>query len=140
MNTVLLRKDLRENAGVFAMLGVLGLITLAVFLYAASDEGRFAALARFSAVWGFVLALVLGNRLFLQEQLSRTIELLEVLPISRATVFATKASLGAAIVVGTHAGAWATPGRRSPASARSSAPPSAPSSSAGRPTSAKAGR
>jgi len=108
MNAVLLRKDLRENAGVFTMLGVLGLITLAVFLYAASDEGRFAALARFSAVWGFVLALVLGNRLFLQEQLSRTIELLEVLPISRATVFATKASLGAAIVVGTHAGAWAT--------------------------------
>lgn len=108
MNAVLLRKDLAENAVVFAVMSALGAALLAVCLYAEADEGRFAALAQFSGMWGMVLALVLGNRLFLQEQLSRTIELLEVLPVSRATVFTTKASLGAWVVVLTHGAAWAT--------------------------------
>ncbi len=104
----LVRKELREHA--LIMLAALTLSVIALLGYSAmSDEqgGRFVAFVRFSAAAGVMNAVIAANRLFVREYAGRTQLFLEVLPIGRTRVFATKWLLGALWTGLLTAGAWA---------------------------------
>ena len=82
-------------------------LALFVLLQKASDQGgRFSALVRFAGFMGSVSALVTANRLFAREYSGKTQLFLEVLPITRARVLATKWLTGAGFVGGLIALAW----------------------------------
>lgn len=107
MSLALIRKELREHGWVFAAVVLFDGVTLAVQLSTAGDQGgRFAALVRFAGVLT-LSALVASNRLFAREYGGKTQLFLEVLPITRARVLATKWLLGAAFQGGVMLAAWA---------------------------------
>lgn len=108
MSLAVVRKELREHGGVLALAWLLCLLTLLGLMQtSASQGGRFEALRVFELSLGTLLALVLSNRLLAREYAARTQLFLEILPVSRARVFATKWLLGAALFLATTALAWA---------------------------------
>lgn len=108
MSLALVRKEVREHGWVLGALVVLEALSLAGLLVNASDQGgRFAALVRFTGAFGSLGAVVTANRLFAREYSGRTQLFLEVLPVTRARVLATKWLTGAAFQGGLVALAWA---------------------------------
>ncbi len=103
----LVRKELREHGWVVAGMVLLDALVLAGLLVDSGDEGgRFVALNHFAIATGAVHAVILAGRLFVREYAGRTQLFLEVLPISRARVLATKWLLGAGGVLAINAAAW----------------------------------
>jgi hypothetical protein len=108
MSLALLRKELREHGWVMAAMLVLDALMLTSLLSRASDDGgRFIALTRFTAAGGTLTAVVLAGRLFVREYAARTQLWLEVLPLGRGRVLATKWALGAGSQVLLVTTAWA---------------------------------
>ena len=106
MSLALIRKELREHGWVFGAVAAFDAVTLAVQLVAAGDGGgRFAALVRFAAVL-CLSALVASNRLFAREYGGKTQLFLEILPITRARVLATKWLVGATFQCGLMFAGW----------------------------------
>jgi hypothetical protein len=107
MSWPILRKELREHG---AILLIAWLVSAPVFWSllsrSASSGGRFEGLVMFVLVMGTLLALILSNRLFAREYAGRTQLFLEILPVSRARVFATKWLLGCALFLATLATGW----------------------------------
>lgn len=108
MSLALVRKEVREHGWVLGALVVLEALALAALLVNAGDQGgRFAALVRFTGVFGTLGAAVTANRLFAREYAGTTQLFLEVLPVTRARVLATKWLTGAVFQAGLVATAWA---------------------------------
>lgn len=108
MSLALVQKELREHGWVLGALVLLEALALAALLMNASDQGgRFAALVRFTSLFGTLGAAVTANRLFAREYAGTTQLFLEVLPITRARVLATKWLTGALFQAGLVAAAWA---------------------------------
>ncbi len=98
---------MREHGWVFAAVVVCCAAGLFALLQKAGDQGgRFSALVRFVGFLGSVSAMVTANRLFAREYGGKTQLFLEVLPITRARVLATKWAIGAAFLGGLVTLAW----------------------------------
>ena len=96
MSWPLVRKELREHAGVGLLAQAFSaFILLGLSVQADDNGGRFLAFTQAVPFLGMINAIVAANRLFAREYGSRTQLFLEVLPITRARVFATKWLLGA---------------------------------------------
>jgi hypothetical protein len=125
MSLAVVRKELREHGAVLIIAGLLSLFTLLGLVQTSQLQGgRFAALGTFQHIMGTLLVLILSNRLLAREYAARTQLFLEILPVSRARVFATKWLLGAALFLATTACAWLvtlSSARRSEAIAMSAA-------------------
>jgi ABC-type transport system involved in multi-copper enzyme maturation permease subunit len=107
MSLAVVRKELREHGVVLALAGLLSLFTLLGLMRTAEAQGgRFQSLGMFELIIGTLLVLVLSNRLLAREYAARTQLFLEILPVSRVRVFATKWLLGAALFLGNTAFAW----------------------------------
>jgi len=106
MSLALVRKELGEHGWVLTIALAFDALALTAVSAAAADVGRMAAVVRFAAVAGPLNALVVANRLFAREYGGRTQLFLEVLPISRARVFATKWLLGCGFIALTTLAAW----------------------------------
>lgn len=107
MSFALLRKEVREHGWVLSAVVLFAGLGLAGQLFTAADQGgRFAALVRFTGVMGTLSAMVTANRLFAREYSGKTQLFLEVLPITRARVMATKWLAGAAFQLGLVGVAW----------------------------------
>jgi hypothetical protein len=108
VSLALVRKELREHGWVIAAVLLFDALSLLGQLATASDQGgRFVALVHFTGVLGTLSALVAAERLFAREYGGQTQLFLEVLPVSRARVLATKWALGAGLLLGLHTAAWA---------------------------------
>lgn len=107
MSLALLRKEVREHGWVLAAVVAFAALSLLGQLVNASDQGgRFSALVRFTGAIATLASLVTANRLFAREYAGKTQLFLEVLPISRARVMATKWLAGAAFQCGLVGTAW----------------------------------
>ena len=107
MIAALVRKELREHGLVLLAAALLSMGALAGMLVVdREDGGRFSALVAFCMFIGALNALVTANRLFVREYAGRTQLFLEVLPIGRARVFATKWLLGASWLLVLTGVAW----------------------------------
>jgi hypothetical protein len=107
MSLAVVRKELREHGAVLTIAGALSLFTLFGLVQTSELQGgRFAALGRFQFGMGTLLVLILSNRLLAREYSARTQLFLEILPVSRARVFATKWLLGAALFLVATVLAW----------------------------------
>jgi len=96
MSLALARKELREHGLVLLVSALFSFVALIGFVVIGEESGgRFAGLKSFSMSLGVLNALVAANRLFVREYAGRTQLFLEVLPIARSRVFATKWLLGA---------------------------------------------
>ena len=113
MKLALVRKEVREHWLVLFLVLALDAFTLfGMLLQAAQKGGRFTALVQFAQSLGTLTALVAANRIFVREYAGRTQLFLEVLPIGRARVWATKWLLGWAYIVALTVGAWFAAWRR----------------------------
>jgi hypothetical protein len=109
MSLALVRKELREHGLVLLVSALFSFVALLGFVVIGEESGgRFAALKSFALSLGVLNALVTANRLFVREYAGRTQLFLEVLPIRRSHVFATKWLLGALWVALLMAVAWAS--------------------------------
>ena len=107
MKLALVRKEVREHWLVLSLVLVLDAITLLGMLIREADKGgRFSGLVQFLQVLGVVSALVVANRVFVREYAGRTQLFLEVLPIGRARVWATKWLLGWSYLAALTLAAW----------------------------------
>lgn len=108
ISRALARKELRDHGWVLLASLLLSSVICATLLHSGEREGgRFVALLKFAAGAGTLDALVLAHRLFVREYASRTQLFLEVLPLRRAEVFATKWLLGWAAMTLLVLAAWA---------------------------------
>lgn len=105
MSLALARKEAHEHAGV-AILALVASAALLATQLARDDVGRFEPLTRFATLAITANAMLAANRLLLREYAGRTQLFLEVLPIGRARVFATKWGIGLAWVGAVTAGGW----------------------------------
>src|SRR5690606_35899066 len=105
----LLRKELSEHGAVLGVTALLAALVLFALLVQAESElgGRFVGLTRFSMLFGFLIPIVLANRLLVREYAGRTQLFLETLPLGRARAFATKWLLGCVLSMLTAVLAWA---------------------------------
>lgn len=109
MSLALVRKELREHGPILLVSGLLSMVSLIGFVVMGEETGgRFSGLRSFLLAMGTLNALVAANRLLVREYAGRTQLFLEVLPISRARVFATKWSLGALWLALLTTAAWAS--------------------------------
>jgi len=109
MSGALLRKELSEHGAVLGVTALLAALVLFALLVQAESElgGRFVGLTRFSMLFGFLIPIVLANRLLVREYAGRTQLFLETLPLGRARAFATKWLLGCVLSMLTAVLAWA---------------------------------
>lgn len=113
MKLALVRKELREHWVVLGFVLALDALTLfAMLSHAAEKGGRFTALVQLMESLGLLSSLVAANRLFVREYAGRTQLFLEVLPIARAQVWATKWLLGGSYVAALTVGWWLVSWRR----------------------------
>jgi hypothetical protein len=107
MSLALARKEAQEHAAV-AVLALLasGLLILTQLILGRDGGGRFEQLVVFVGLAVPVNAMLAANRLLVREYAGRTQLFLEVLPIGRARVFATKWLIGLAWTGAITAGAW----------------------------------
>jgi hypothetical protein len=94
----LLWKELREHGPVFAALYALEALAFAGIVNRPDQGSAFAALQFFTARFGLLTALVVGNRLIVREYAGRTQLFLELLPVTRLRVLFVKLGLGACLV------------------------------------------
>ena len=107
MKLPLVRKELREHWLVLCSVMALDMLMLIAMLKVEHEKGgRFTALMQFVQSLGLLSALVAANRLFVREYAGRTQLFLEVLPIGRARVWATKWLFGASYVAALTVWAW----------------------------------
>lgn len=98
MIRALVRKELKEHGLLMLGLLVLAVVTLVLVNFRQEDAGRFETLRPFAVYLGLVSVITAG-RLVVREYEGRTQLFLEVLPLSRAVVAATKYLLGAGFVL-----------------------------------------
>jgi hypothetical protein len=109
MSLALIRKELREHGLILLVSGLLSMVSLLGFVVMGEESGgRFTSLRAFALSIGLLNALIAANRLIVREYAGRTQLFLEVLPIGRARVFATKWLLGALWMQLLIAAAWAS--------------------------------
>jgi hypothetical protein len=113
MKLALVRKEVREHWVVLGIVVALdAFMLLGMLIRAAEKGGRFTALVQFVESLGALTALVAANRFFVREYAGRTQLFLEVLPIGRARVWATKWLSGCAFIGVLTVGAWFATWRR----------------------------
>jgi hypothetical protein len=107
MKLALVRKEIREHWVVLSLVLALDAFMLfGMLIRAAHKGGRFTGLMQFLESLGVLSALVVANRVFVREYAGRTQLFLEVLPIGRPRVWATKWLLGGSYIGALTLAAW----------------------------------
>jgi hypothetical protein len=113
LGLALARKELREHWVVLGLVLALdAFMLLGILIQAAEKGGRFTGLVQSVESLGTLTALVAANRFFVREYAGRTQLFLEVLPIGRPRVWATKWLLGCAYIGALTLAAWFASWRR----------------------------
>lgn len=104
MSLALLWRDLRELRWLLIGLALLAAFGGVVAMGEAEEKaGRLTAVGWWTAVWAWMIGVPLALRLFYRPHVDGTIRCFDALPISRSTVFWTRAALGAAVTLSLHA-------------------------------------
>ena len=107
MIRALIRKELREHWVVLCITIAIDAFMLTGFLVRAGERGgRFSGLLEWAGMLGALTALVAANRLFVREYAGRTQLFLEVLPIGRPRIWATKWLFGWSYMAAITVAAW----------------------------------
>lgn len=107
MKLALVRKEVREHWVVLCLVLALDAFMLfGMLIHAEEKGGRFTGLVQFVESLGVLSALVVANRVFVREYAGRTQLFLEVLPIGRPQVWATKWLLGFAYMSALTLAGW----------------------------------